>query len=117
MSLFTPELSLVLEVLRRAVWDALAGYHDTTSAYGPGYRGQYNVFARQAEAWLTSRETEPWSCIWCCEMLGVSQQKVIDHIKELKSLGEKRGPGRKADYGIALQQVMDDDITAFHLVD
>jgi hypothetical protein len=102
---YCPELSLVLEVIRRAVYDAIAEF-DTTGAYAPRFRHKYNTIARQAEAWILSRETREWSCYWCCEQLGVSQRAVIKHMIQLKTDGVVRGPGKKPYYGTGLKAVL-----------
>lgn len=104
---FTPEMSLVLEVVRRAVWDAVGA--DTIIHHRDV---RLTPYRRQAEAWLLARSDgahTPFTCAWCCEVLGISQKRLIAHMRELQHEGLVQKPGKKCQYGYALQRVIEDE--------
>ena len=104
---FTPEMSLILEVIRRAVWDAVGAdsiihHRDVRSI----------PYRRHAEAWILARSEgahTPFTCAWCCEVLGISQKRLIAHMRQLQREGVVQKPGKKCQYGYALQRVIEDD--------
>lgn len=104
---FSAERSLILEVIRRAVFDA-AGLSSAQK------RARITPYQRQAEAWILSApddRLQPFTCAWCCEVLGVDQRKVIRHMRELQKNCIVQGPGKKAQYGGGLKRVMDSGVT------
>lgn len=59
------EEQLVVDIIRQAIKD---------------YQGDNQLEHGKAEAWLFSDSEEPYSLIWCCDILHVSPQLILERI-------------------------------------
>lgn len=74
----TPEETLLLAMLWRAVWD-IDGQIPQVK-YSERAR-----FKREALAWINSKSTDKWSFLWVCDNCDIKPQKVLDEIKKRAS--------------------------------
>jgi len=76
-----PERSLVAAVLERAFRDAMGDLMpitDGTNSVG------------DARGWFSSRSVEPYSFLWCCYMLELDPDRVLEQLKALSCWYPKR---------------------------
>lgn len=105
---YSAELRLVYEVLRRAIWDALKITDDNPKMYIT----EAQHMAHKAVAWIGAKDMHPFSCRWCCEHLGITQNKVLKVLRDLKGENVKIMTSRKRHYDVDLRSVLDDGIAS-----
>jgi hypothetical protein len=95
---YSPELRLVLEVLRRAILDSIRGVaHDK----------------RDAQGWLRSKATHPFSALWCLEMLNLDRDRILAIAFSDTLIGQYEAEGmlyigRKRNYDEDYRSIVDE---------
>ena len=76
-----PEYALVASVLRKAVQDAV--HKPTKRQRIHRYCGHYTnpTNTNQALRWIFSEDSAPFSCRWCCEIVGIDIEILRDAIE------------------------------------
>jgi len=62
---YSPDEQLLVDIIRQTIKD---------------YQGDTQPFKNHAESWLFSDSEEPFSFNWCCDMLGVAPEVILQRI-------------------------------------